>query len=161
MSWLDWDAVDEDLLHFTRGLIALRRAHRVFRRRRFFQGRAIHGTGCSDIAWFTPAGEEMEDSQWDEAYAKSLGVFLNGEALERGRRGEEYTDDSFLLLFNAHHEAIDFTLPAARFGERWIVVIDTRTGDVTEDGGLEVKAGEALEVESRSVIVLRREEPRP
>jgi isoamylase len=157
ISWLDWDDVDEGLLHFTRGLIALRRAHRVFRRRRFFQGRSIHGSDCSDIAWFTPAGTEMEDSQWDESYAKSIGVFLNGDALERGRRGEEYTDDSFLLLFNAHHEPISFTLPDARFGERWAVVVDTRTDDVTEEGGAVVKAGEAIDVDARSVVVLRKE----
>jgi glycogen operon protein len=157
ISWIDWDQIDGGLLHFTRDLIALRRAHRVFRRRRFFQGRPIHGSDSSDIAWFTPAGVEMEDSQWDESHAKSIGVFLNGEALERGRRGEEYTDDSFLLLFNAHHEPIAFTLPEAQFGERWAVVIDTRTDDVTEEGGASVKAGQAFDVEARSVVVLRRE----
>jgi glycogen operon protein len=157
ISWIDWDQIDGGLLHFTRDLIALRRAHRVFRRRRFFQGRSIHGSDCSDIAWFTPAGVEMEDSQWDESHAKSIGVFLNGEALERGRRGEEYTDDSFLLLFNAHYEPIAFTLPEAQFGERWTVVIDTRTDDVTEEGGAAVKAEQAIEVEARSVMVLRRE----
>jgi glycogen operon protein len=99
----------------------------------------------------------MADNQWDEWYAKSIGVFLNGGALERGRRGEEYTDDSFFLLFNAHHEPISFTMPDPRYGEHWAVVIDTRTDDVTEEGGAVVKAGGSIDVEARSVVVLRRE----
>ena len=117
ISWYDWAHADENLLSFTRGIIEFRHNHRVFRRRTFFQGRPIHGTGVSDIAWFTPAGDEMEEHDWAEGLAKTLGVFLNGDALETGRRGEEYTDDSFLLLFNAHHEPVVFTVPPSRWGD--------------------------------------------
>jgi glycogen operon protein len=156
ISWVHWEDVDEELLAFTRALIAFRAEHRIFRRRHFFQGRAIHG-GTTDLAWFTPAGKEMDDSQWDEPFAKCIGVFLNGDTLEMGRRGESLTDDCFLLLFNSHYEAVPFTLPQARWGERWRVVIDTRRATIEDDDLPQVKAGDSIEVEGRSTIVLVRE----
>ena len=155
VSWYDWDAVDEPLLVFTRNLLTLRRHHRVFRRRTFFHGRPIHGSGVSDIAWFTPSGDEMEESQWEQGFAKALAVFLNGDALGRGRRGEEYSDDSFLLLFNAHHDAVQFTLPPARWGDEWLVEIDTSVPSPDVDRPA-VKAGQPVDVGDRSMVVLRR-----
>ena len=85
-------------------MVWLRRDHPVFRRRRFFHGRPVEGTHdeLSDIAWFTPEGEEMTQQDWQAAHAKALTVFLNGNAIsEPGPRGERITDDSFLLMFNA------------------------------------------------------------
>ena len=155
ISWLDWTDVDAQLLDFARTLINFRSRHRVFRRRTFFQGRPIHGADVSDIAWFTPTGDEMEEGDWDEGYAKAITVFLNGDAIERGRRGEEYTDDSFLVLFNAHHEPVTFTVPSSRWGDGWTTVLDTREWTI-EDEELPVKAGEDIEVEARSVVVLSR-----
>ena len=155
LSWIDWAAVDEPLLDFTRALISFRSQHRVFRRRSFFQGRPIHGADVSDIAWFTPSGDEMEESDWEEGFAKAVTVFLNGDALERGRRGEEYTDDSFVLLFNAHYEPMTFTLPPSRWGETWTIVLDTRDWTIDTDGPV-AKASEEIEVEARSMVVLCR-----
>ena len=109
----------------------------------------------SDIAWFTPTGVEMDESHWDEETAKALMVFLNGEAIERGRRGEDYTDNSFLVLFNAHHEPVDFTVPDAKWGEDWSVEIDTRAATV-DDSHSDVKPGDTIAVEARSVVVLCR-----
>jgi len=154
ISWFHWEEADERLLAFTRRVVAFRKDHRVFRRRSFFQGRPIHGTGVGDIAWFTPGGDEMEEEQWDAGYAKALAVFLNGDAVEQGRRGEEYTDDSFLVLFNAHFEPMAFTIPGPRWGDAWRIEIDTREWEVPEDATL--KAGDVFEVEARSVVVLRR-----
>jgi glycogen operon protein len=155
LSWLDWENADENLLAFTKTIIEFRRHHRVFRRRTFFQGRPIHGSDVSDIAWFTPTGEPMEDQDWSESFAKAVAVFLNGETLERGRRGEEYSDDSFLLLFSAHFEPVSFTVPDARWGEAWTVVRDTREWTVDAEE-LETKPGDTIDVEARSVVVLRR-----
>ncbi|HEV3226111.1 MAG TPA: glycogen debranching protein GlgX [Acidimicrobiales bacterium] len=155
ISWLDWENADHDFLEFVRAVIGFRSRHRVFRRRTFFQGRPIHGADVSDLAWFTPAGGEMEDGDWEEGFAKAVTVFLNGDALERGRRGEEYSDDSFLLLFNAHHETMSFTLPQSRWGDAWVRDVDTRDGTTVEDDTM-IKAGEELEVEARSMVVLRR-----
>jgi glycogen operon protein len=127
ISWIDWSLAktEEDLLDFVRVLSKLRRRHPVFQRRRFFHGRKAED-GTRDIVWLTPAGEEMSASDWHTGYAKSLVVFLNGDAItEPGPRGEQIVDDSFLLLINAHHEDMTFTLPGAKYGKKWQMVLDT------------------------------------
>ena len=158
ISWFDWTLRDENLalLGFARRVMQLRRDHPVFHRSDFFQGRAIHGSGCSDIGWINPDGGEMTAEQWAAGFAKSIGVFLNGDEItEPGPRGERITDDSFLVLFNAHHEAIDFKLPTDRWGEAWEIVTDTAEPQV-EEGSRAHKAGEDVPVEARSMQVLRR-----
>ncbi|NJQ01045.1 glycogen debranching protein GlgX [Streptomyces zingiberis] len=150
---------DPDLLAFTRAMVRLRRDHPVFRRRRFFHGRPVEGThdDLSDIAWFTPEGEEMTQRDWQAAHARSLTVFLNGGAIsEPGPRGEPVRDDSFLLLFNAGDTAIDFTVPV-NHGRQWEVVVDTAVPRALDPGtGRKVRAGDKLSLVDRSLTVLRR-----
>jgi isoamylase len=124
LSWVDWSEIDEPLLAFTQWIIAFRRAHPVFRRRRFFQGRPIRGT--LDIGWFKPDGQSMTDDDWDVGYARSLGVFLNGRAIQgHDEQGRPITDDSFILLFNAHTEGVRWTIPS-EYAAGWRLVLDTR-----------------------------------
>ena len=158
LTWFDWTPSDRSaaLLRFTRRLIALRRRHPVLHRRRWFQGRAIHGSGVSDVVWLRPDGQAMTDEEWAAGFAKSLAVFLNGcEITWRGDRGERVVDDSFLLVFNAHHDALDFTLPGESFGRQWEVVLDTAAPDEGE-GDRTYGAGAIVRAEGRSVVVLRR-----
>jgi len=151
VSWQDWAHVDEDLLEFTRRLITLRREHPVLRRRRWFQGLPIRGS--VDLGWCKPDGAEMGDEDWDAGFAGSVGLFLNGEAItDHDRRGQRVTDDSFLLLFNAHHEPIEWTLPK-QWGEWWEAVFDT-SGPGREGEAFESSA--KLPVAGRSVVVLQR-----
>jgi isoamylase len=156
LSWYDWEHVDEDLLAFTSDLIALRRAHPVFKRRNFFQGKPIHGSALgSDLVWFDPAGTEMSEDQWSEGFAKSLAVLLNGKALtDVGPRGESITDEHFLLLFNAHFEPIAFTIPSTEGCSGWCVTVDTTMARFPAEE-LAVKPGDLLEVAPRAVVVLR------
>ena len=114
ISWVDWDdARDNDVLtEFTARLAALRAAHPVFRRQRFFQGRPIRGSSIDDIAWLRPDGQQMTDEDWNGGHAQSLAIFLNGRGIpDRDEVGERVVDDSFLLLINAHHQQVTFTLP--------------------------------------------------
>ncbi len=153
ISWVDWASVDEAFVEFTADLVHLRRAHPVLRRRRFFHGRPIHGSDVSDIAWLSPDGGEMSDDQWRVGFARSLGVFLNGAAIEgRGPRGGRVVDDSFLLLFNAHYEPIEFTVPPALAGS-WDLVVDTTRWTIDPEP---VDVRGPLVVADRSVLVLRR-----
>ncbi|MFI9272364.1 glycogen debranching protein GlgX [Kitasatospora sp. NPDC052896] len=158
LSWVAWPERSE-LLEFTQGMVWLRRNHPVFRRRRFLRGRPVAGThdDLTDIAWFTPSGDEMTDRDWGTSYAKSLTVFLNGAAIsEPDRRGGRIIDDSFLLLFNAHSESLQFTVPKEH-GEEWQVVVDTTQPVLPTPGtGLRVKAGDGLWLTDRSLLVLQR-----
>ncbi|GGP81566.1 glycogen debranching protein GlgX [Streptomyces melanogenes] len=163
LSWVQWPEPGGDpegtLLAFTRTMVWLRRDHPVFRRRRFFHGRPVEGTHdeLSDIAWFTPEGEEMTQQDWQAASAKALTVFLNGNAIsEPGPRGERIADDSFLLMFNASAETIDFLVPV-NHGRQWQVVVDTgRREGVPPGEGAKVTAGERVTLVGRSLTVLRR-----
>ena len=157
MSWFDWSDTREHwtLVEFTQRLTRLRARHAIFRRRRWFQGRPIHGQGCNDVEWFRPDGSEMTDDDWASGFAKSVMIFLNGDAMpDPDSRGERVVDDSFLVMFNAHYEPIDFVVPAERFGERWEVEIDTNDPLLLDERS--AKAGAAFPVESRSLVVLRR-----
>ena len=162
LSWYDWKNIDEALLLFTRMLVDLRRTHRIFHRRRWFQGRPLHGTDVKDIAWFTPQGKEMTDEDWNVGYAKSLGVFLNGEAIATtDEAGERIVDESFYVVFNAHHEPITFTAPEERFGKSWEEVVDTNDPPRRRDRRqprADVPAGGTLEVAPRSFALLERAE---
>ena len=160
LSWMDWEAAGkhQDLIDFTCALSELRRAHPVFRRRRFFSGQAPAarngtGGGLQDLVWLTPAGRQMTDSDWHTGYARSLAVFLNGDAItEPGPHGETVRDDNFLLLFNAHREPVRFTLPGRRFGPVWDVLVDTAAAG-RADGT--VPAEGSAELAGRSIMVLR------
>ncbi|MGH3305587.1 MAG: glycogen debranching protein GlgX [Streptosporangiaceae bacterium] len=154
-SFLDWEAAGKhaDLLDFTCSLIALRRDHPVFRRRRFFSGTARGNTGLGDITWLTPAGAEMTVTDWG-LDARALAVLLNGDAItEPGPRGEAIVDQNFLLLFNAADQPVAFTLPAAGPAGAWDVVVDTASAESA--AGNPRQAASVLTVPDRAAIVLR------
>ena len=164
LSWLDWEHVDEDLLDFVRGLIKLRSDHRIFHRRGWFQGRELHGTDVKDLTWFRPDAQEMSEEDWRLGFAKSLGVFLNGASIQRpGEHGEQVKDDSFYVIFNAHHEPLQVTLPPEQFGKKWIQVVDTSSDNPPEIRRSRkaqcLAPGAKLDVQGRSVAVLRCVEP--
>ncbi|MHB8641559.1 MAG: glycogen debranching protein GlgX [Gaiellaceae bacterium] len=155
ISWFDWrlDETGERLLAFTRRVIALRRAHPVFRRQRFFEGT---GHDLPDVWWMRPDGRKMTQRDWRNPQGRAIGVFLNGDEVgAKTLRGLELTDDSFLLLFNAHHEPVSFRLPARRFAARWQLELSTAEPDLGP-GARSWTARQDLGVESRSVLVLRR-----
>ncbi|MDX6222022.1 MAG: isoamylase [Frankiales bacterium] len=158
LSWVDWAAAKDNwaLVEFTAKVAKLRHDHPVFKRRRFFSGTSLRGSGgVADIVWFTPGGTEMDDDDWDSGFAKSLGVFLNGKAIRSpDSRGEPVVDDSFLMLFNAHDQPVEFTAPSEEFGESWLIEVDTATPIDDEERTL--KPGTVLAVEGRSLVVLRR-----
>jgi isoamylase len=128
LAWLSWEHGEDEkqLLEFVRDLIRLRCDHRVFRRRKFFQNRAIRGENVRDIVWLDPAGAQMSDEQWRDGFARSLGVFLSGRGLdERDERGRTIVDTDFIVLVNAHYEAVEFKLPAQPEDARWALRVDT------------------------------------
>jgi isoamylase len=156
LSWVDWhlDQPRQDLLDFTRQLVHLRRDHPVLRRRRFFHGDAPDG-GIGDLAWFLPDGNRMQDSDWHWDEARTVAVFLNGQAItEPDQEGDPVTDDSFLILFNGHHEPVEFRLPGTAIGEKWHAAVDTfQNGESRPD----LNAEDSVHIEARSTLVLIRQ----
>ena len=156
LSWFDWDLKHEnaELLNFTRQLIQLRREHPIFRRRNWFQGRAIHGSGVEDIGWFNLDGSEMTEDQWQDGYAKAIAIFLNGkELISPSARGERITDDNFLLLCNTHYEQVEFILPMTLQGREWSLIIDTMQPHLLEQRP-HLTEDKPLSVEGRSLLLL-------
>jgi glycogen operon protein len=157
ISWYAWD-IGEDgrqLQEFTRRLIALRRNEPVFRREHFLAGEQSE-PGLPDVWWFRLDGRRMTRRDWENPDHRSLGVFLNGQATgARDRHGEPVRGDSFLVLFNAHHEDQVFKLPAARFGARWSVELTTAAPHL-EPGAESYRARGDCYVTARSITVLRR-----
>ena len=144
ISWFDWGEQDGELLAFTQRVIAFRREHPVFRRRRY--------STAQEMAWFRPDGERMTGEDWSSGFAKSVGVALDGEAIaEPDARGEPIRGESFLIVFNAHYESLDFCMPD--FGVRWLRVLDT--ADAFNEGDTPA-AGDAATIEGRSIAVFRR-----
>ncbi len=159
IAWVNWDlnADQKDLLAFTAAAIDLRKAHPILRRRRFFAGDAKHGgrSELGDILWFKPDASEMDEADWNSGFARSLMVFLNGDAIpELDAFGRPITDDHFLLLFNAHTEPIRFTMPAAEFGQNWLVRLDTATGQVDPQNVRPWRARSTHRVDAHSMMVL-------
>jgi isoamylase len=155
LTWINWELTEEQQAwhDFVRSLTQLRRTQPVFQRRKFFQGRAIHGEGIQDISWFEPSGQEMTEEAWNMEYARCLGVRLAGDLIgEMDERGENIVGDTILLLLNAHHEAILFTLPATWEGELWERLLDT-----ADPQGMPLMCtdGQQYQLQGRAMAVLR------
>ena len=156
LSWMHWDTADHSLSDFVSALARLRKEHPTFRRRSFFDGRPVkrgQGEPLSDIVWLTPAGTEMEEENWDAGFGRSIGVFLNGNGIHgRDARGQRVTDVNFAIFFNAHDDAVDFTLPSEEFGGMWEVVVDTAGN---EADSAPRTAGAVIPVTAKSLVILR------
>ncbi|WP_433900097.1 glycogen debranching protein GlgX [Sphingobacterium puteale] len=152
ISWLDWEKMDISLLNFTKSLIAFRREHPSLCRRKWFQGMPIRGTGLEDIVWFLPDATEMDDSHWQNDFARSLAVFLNGQGIRSfDHNGEKITDQHFYLIFNAYWEDVDYKLPDHNYSSSWSKVLDTNRDTLTEHKTF--AANEIVVVPPRSVLV--------
>ena len=158
IAWIKWDQADPYLIAFVQLLTRLRRDHPVFRRPHFFRNREVPGTQVRDIVWLNPEGREQRDDDWHYPEARCLGFLLGGDAGELfySTGGRQELDDGFIVLMNAFHLGLGFSLPPDEMGRRWEVVFDTaRDGSVGEV----FQAATVYPLESRSVVVLIRRDP--
>ncbi|TQL64229.1 glycogen operon protein [Rarobacter faecitabidus] len=186
LSWVNWDIGEAGRVHlsFVQELVRLRRRHPLLHRRRFFAGDPTpEDDSPGDIAWLNPDGTTMHDAAWRDGYARAMAVFLNGSAItETDTRGQRIEDDSFLVMFNAHTEPVEFTLPGSQYGHAWTVAISTTapaisapsrshgpaevrtvdSGDVPADPAPRtvLEAGQKLLVSGHSVMLLTRPAPK-
>ncbi len=156
ISWLDWTPGDDQrsLLAFTQRVMALRAAHPVFRRRDFFQGRPLHGSAVRDIVWLQPDGSEMGEQEWGQDHARALAVFLSGDGLnEVDGRGRAVRDDSFVVMFNADSNEVQFVLPSGLVPSAGELLIDTSLGADQPDTPF--NAGQPYLLAARSLALVR------
>ena len=172
ISWYDWhlDDTKEAFLAFTRAMIAFRKDHPNLRRRKFFQDRRIDPEGAEDIeiagakvqdiTWIRPDGGEMTEDQWNAGWIRCVGVQLSGETLDDvNSAGEPVRDDTFLILFNAHHEPVSFCLPDLRDEQDWELCFDTRSA--TTVAGTHSAARTEYKLAERSIAVFKQSEIEP
>ena len=164
ISWTNWDLDDsqQEMLAFVSKMIHLRLSHPVLHRRRFFSGRTP-GDPVDKIPqaeWFDHTGSIMDMADWQNTHAFSVMIYLNGSDIpEVDWYGNQMVDNDFILIFNAHYEPIQFTLPDERYGKKWKLVVDTHNPDGPE---LNYEAGFAITAQSRSFLLLmsdRKPEP--
>jgi isoamylase len=150
IAWFDWTAPDERLTAFTSKLIALRRAHPVFRRRRF-----LTGVEAAELGWYTPAGALMTVADWRDSGARSIALYLDGaDDPDYAEDGTPLVDDDFLLLVNAWWEPLDFVVPDARADQIWNPAIDTYEPTGIAASG-KLAAGDHITVRPRSITLLQ------
>jgi isoamylase len=159
ITWLDWSGISDagnDLRAFLQKLIAIRRRFPILQRARFLDGTYNETLDVKDVTWLSPDGTELTDGHWQDGNAKCLGVLLDGRAQPTGirRRGSEAT---LLLIFNAYHDVVNFTLPAVVDGKEWIGLIDTNR---PRQAAAVFAFGSIYEVTGRSTLafVLSKEE---
>ncbi len=155
ISWVDWSDKNAwtELHQLTRAALRLRHEHPALRQRHFFEGRPAVPGGPKDLAWIHPEGREMTVEDWYDAGLLTLGMFVSGSPLRSpGLHGERLNDRSFLLWLHAHDVPGKVVTPVQEWVSRGEVVLSTDTG---HPAGTVVRAGDVLDIEPRSLLVLR------
>ena len=152
-SWTHWDLSGDQraFLEFCCRMADLRRRHPVLRRRNFFQGRKIRGSGVRDIMWLTPSGREMADDEWNADHVRCLGVRLAGSGIEEvDDEGRPIVDETLVYFMNASADPVEFHLPSFEPGLTWTCLVDT--SDAAREGRV-LMAGQSLLVADRSMAL--------
>ncbi|BFL62728.1 MAG: glycogen debranching protein GlgX [Roseomonas mucosa] len=153
LNWVNWEGIGEDgeaLINFTRKLLTLRKSLPILRRGRFLTGRVNEELDVKDVAWISPTGKPMEDHEWEDASARCLGMLLDGRARATGLH-RPAMDITALLVANAHHDVVGFTLPQVVGGTTWHCLMDTNLPE-----GVEIESfdsGQEYLVTGRSALL--------
>ncbi len=151
-GWINW-ALDQDgadLLRFVRRLIKLRLKYPILRRNRFLVGTYNEDIGVKDVTWLDPHGNEMTTEQWEAGHGRSVGMLLDGRAQASGIR-KPGADITLLVIVNAHHDVVNYTLPQVPEGEYWNCVVDTNRPELREHEPLDF--GSQFMVTGRSTLL--------
>ena len=152
ISWVDWriDPEGRALTDFVRRLTQLRHAYPILRRGRFFTGAYNEALGVKDVTWINATGEEMKAEDWEDGLMRCFGMLMDGRAQATGIR-RAASDVTLLLVLNAHHDVVVFTLPACAGGRHWSTVFDTNAPE--NEGGEVFGIGDAYHITGRSAVL--------
>jgi glycogen operon protein len=136
-------------------MIRLRKSQPVLQRRRFFRGATFRDSSLKDVAFFRPDGQEMTEDDWKQPHIRAVAYLLGGDTIATpDERGERIVGDTLLVLMNAHHEPLRYTLPEIDWGREWEILVDTSgASDAKRD---RLAARGVVEVGARSLMVLSR-----
>ncbi|MFC6286654.1 glycogen debranching protein GlgX [Nocardioides sp. GCM10027113] len=155
VSWIDWRPDDAwlDVYEVTKAALRLRREHHTLRQRHHFDGTPTIEGGAKDLTWLHPSGREMTRQDWHDDSLRVIGMFVSGDPLRSpGPRGEQQHDRSFAMWFNSSAEPVEVVLPENDWVHSGEVVLAT---DPALPAGTSVKAGDCLDLDARSVLVIR------
>ncbi|MDP2014322.1 MAG: glycogen debranching enzyme GlgX, partial [Actinomycetota bacterium] len=154
-SWIEWQLTQEqqDLLTFNQHVMQIRKAHRAFRQRYFFDGRPMTEGGPKDLAWIAADGHEVPESAWHDGGQRTLGMYIAGDLQDRPD-GPPVSDDSFLLIIHAGEDPHEFTLPGQPYGASYLRILDT-DADLSVPALANEPAGGTLTLAPRSLVLFR------
>ncbi len=154
ISWIDWRLSEDqkNLVKFFRNLTSLFHLYPVLRRSRFFTGETNPDIEVKDVTWIDASGVEMTAETWDNGLTKSFGMLLDGRAQVTGLK-RPGADASMLAIFNAHHDVVEFTLPATPESAGWNRLMDTNDPDLPAQA---FEFGAVYEVTGRSMVLFER-----
>ena len=153
ISWLDWDIPDwgRKQIELVGRLIKLRHSYPILHRMRFFTGAEIAELGgVKDVTWINASGAEMQGSDWGDVGLKCFGMLIDGRAQATGIR-KPGSDTTMLIVMNAHHDLVTFTLPDCTNGLEWELVLDTNVPE--RDDAQRFPIGQRYEVTPRSLLL--------
>ncbi len=153
ISWVNWDTHEKDKsqIDFVKRLTRLRHRFPILRRSRFFTGAYDEELGVKDVTWINASGEEMSGEAWGDASMKCFGMLMDGRAQATGIR-QRGQDATMLMVMNAHHDVVEFTLPECPGGAGWYLVADTNLPEEPDEPLFEF--GHVYQVTGRSLLLL-------
>jgi glycogen operon protein len=126
------------------------------------RGEVLSEAGVKDITWITPSGKEATTEDWNNPVGQALGYVLSGAAGEFFTPGgQRDIDESFLVMMNAHSEALDFRFPILASPMSWEPLVDTAepSGRVAEAARYE--PGQIYRLQAHSFALFIDRAPRP
>jgi glycogen operon protein len=152
-TWFDWDAAAANgaQIDFFRKLTGLRDRYPILRRTRFLVGDYNEEYGVKDLTWIDAAGTEMQQANWEDPNTRCFGMLIDGRAQTTGirRRG---SDTTLLLIFNAYHDLVEFTMPACTGAIGWKLLVDTNSPELGGEDGAVFDVGATYGVTGYSVL---------
>jgi len=153
ISWVDWElpSQHEELRRFVSKLTALRHKYPILRRNRFLTGQYSKQLNLRDVTWIRADGAEMQQDDWKNKNIQCFGMLMDGRAQTSGII-KPAKDATLLMIFNAFHDMVQFTLPSSRGGELWSLLIDTNVPDIPTSS---FKSGDKYDATGRSLLLFQ------
>jgi isoamylase len=155
ISWLNWSIPEkgQSLIEFVKNLCSLRHQYPILRRNRFLTGDYDEELEIKDLTWINASGAEMSLEDWGDGLMKCFGMLMDGRARPSGVR-QRGTEATLLMVFNAHHDLVNFTLPESSAGAAWSLLLDTNL--IAVEPAYRGQAGDVYGATGRSLMLFAR-----